>query len=316
MKAQISKNLHIFYCHADQDKKFYYDLIAHMSNLKQQIHFTSSDNYMVFPGRNWEKEITTHINNAEIIILLISPDFMASNQCYGIMQYALKKQVVDKTCVIPILLRPGDWKYAPFSHLQVLPTNRKPISQWRNHDEAFAEIAEQIRVEAENLICSQTLPIINNIQGTFINQTPSNTINTQNISKNSLISSHYNKRTIALLVVVYAIACAFMTFYSIISEGINTASTNTGLANIASSIGTALFLIIGIPVLVLDWSRATTLYGRINWQSMRGKKLFWLLSLYIVGFVPIFLGAYLVLTVWIYYQTLKLNKQNAANKTP
>ena len=61
------------------------------------------------------------------------------------MQQALQRHQEGQAFVIPILLRPLDWKYAPFAHLQILPSNAKPIVNWKNRDRAFVEVVAGIR---------------------------------------------------------------------------------------------------------------------------------------------------------------------------
>ena len=79
-------------------------------------------------GAEWVHEIEAHLNSAHIILLLVSPDLMASDYCYSIeMKLAMERHAAKTARVIPIILRPTDWKKAPFSKLQVLPSNHRPI---------------------------------------------------------------------------------------------------------------------------------------------------------------------------------------------
>src|SRR5262249_30570103 len=87
--------------------------------------------------------------SAQIIVLLISPDFLASDASYAEMELALQRHDVGLAYVIPLLLRPVDWKATPIARLQVLPHNEKPVAMWANPDAAFAEIAEEIRLVNE-----------------------------------------------------------------------------------------------------------------------------------------------------------------------
>src|SRR5207247_8975168 len=86
-------------------------------------------------------------NTAQIILLLISPDFMASDYCYKEMTQALERQKRGEAHVIPIILRPTHWQGAPFDNLQVLPEDGKPVvsKEWHSSDHAFFNIADGIR---------------------------------------------------------------------------------------------------------------------------------------------------------------------------
>lgn len=125
---------------------------ANQGNFKRQGLISAWHNRQITAGTNWAQEIDTHLNNASVILLLISSDFLASDYCYGIeMKRALERDQAKEARVIPILLRPVNWKGAPFEHLQVLPTEAKPISIWNNKDTAFTEVAAGIRRAIEDL---------------------------------------------------------------------------------------------------------------------------------------------------------------------
>jgi hypothetical protein len=95
---------------------------------------------------DWKKIVDHHLDTASIILLLISADFVASDYCYGIeMQRAMERHEAGETHIIPILLRPVDWQSAPFGKLKALPSNGTPITEWRNRDAAFADVAKGIR---------------------------------------------------------------------------------------------------------------------------------------------------------------------------
>jgi hypothetical protein len=61
------------------------------------------------------------------------------------MKRALARHSAGEARVIPVLLRAVDWRGAPFSHLQAVPTGGLPVTSWENQDEAFADIARAIR---------------------------------------------------------------------------------------------------------------------------------------------------------------------------
>src|SRR5262249_47979572 len=109
------------------------------------------DHY-ISPGSNRTQAISVHLERASVILLLVSADFLASDYCYGVeMQRALDRHQNKAACVIPILLRPVDYKDAPFAQLQALPTNTKPITSWSNQDEAFADVVSGLRQAIEDL---------------------------------------------------------------------------------------------------------------------------------------------------------------------
>ncbi len=74
----------------------------------------------------------TLLNTAQIILLLLSANFLASEHCHDVMMRALQKHKEDNVYVIPILLRPVNWEDSPVSALQAFPANGKPVTNWRN----------------------------------------------------------------------------------------------------------------------------------------------------------------------------------------
>jgi tetratricopeptide (TPR) repeat protein len=141
MTTQSTKPLKLFYCYAREDKALRDELDIHLSSLKRQNLVTSWYDGEIGPGTEWEKEIDKQLRSAHIILLLITPHFMASDYCYGTeMKRALERHQDGTARVIPVILRRTFWDGAPFRQLQVLPTDAKPVTQWTDRDEAFWDI--------------------------------------------------------------------------------------------------------------------------------------------------------------------------------
>ena len=146
MEAEASKVLKIFYCYARKDKPLREEMDLHLSTLKRLNHVITWADHEITPGEDWANSIDSHLNDADIIFLLVSPNFMGSDYCYGIeMRRALERHEQKQARVIPIILRPVDWEDAPFSRLQVLPTNALPVTSWADRDAAFADIVKNLR---------------------------------------------------------------------------------------------------------------------------------------------------------------------------
>lgn len=153
---ESTQPIKIFYCYARKDKRFRDMLEKYLSTMKRSNWVSSWHDGMIEAGEDWERKIDEQIKAANVIFLLISPDFMASDYCYGVeMKCALERHKAKKACVIPIILRPTDWEDAPFARLQVLPTNAKPLARWQDRDEAFLDIARGIRKAVGKLLISQ-----------------------------------------------------------------------------------------------------------------------------------------------------------------
>ena len=146
------KTIEIFYSYAHEDEKMRQQLEKHLSLLKNQHFISGWKDRDIKAGEEWKGKISDHLLAANIILLLISPDFMASPYCYSIeMKEAMKRHKAGEARIIPIILRPVDWRQAPFSKLQALPKDGKPVTSWPNQDEAFLDVAQGIRRVVEDL---------------------------------------------------------------------------------------------------------------------------------------------------------------------
>lgn len=138
--------IELFYVYSRKDDALRKQLDTHLSALKREDLISTWHDQEILPGSLRERDSSNHLNNADIVLLLISSDFIASDYCYGIeMQRALEQHTTGEATVIPIILRPTDWTQAPFAKLEALPANGKPITTWSNRDAAFAHVVQEIR---------------------------------------------------------------------------------------------------------------------------------------------------------------------------
>lgn len=158
-----TKTIEIFFSYSHRDQRFREQLETHLSFLKREGYVSSWHDRKIGAGKEWAGQIDVHLNAAQIILLLISADFVASNYCYDIeMKRALARHEAGEARVIPIILRGADWENAPFGKLKALPTDGKPISSWSNRDAAYLNVAQGVRKAVEELSNnSEVLPQAN-----------------------------------------------------------------------------------------------------------------------------------------------------------
>ncbi|MDF7807251.1 toll/interleukin-1 receptor domain-containing protein [Pontiellaceae bacterium B12219] len=134
----------ISYCHADDAYRA--ELEAHLSMLKKNKHVTSWTDRCIVGGEDWSKEISTKLEQAHIILLLISVDFLKSDYCYEVeAKRALERHKAGDSVIIPIVLRHCDWKESPFGRIQGYPKNAHPIKAWSDKDEAWLNVIDGIK---------------------------------------------------------------------------------------------------------------------------------------------------------------------------
>jgi hypothetical protein len=140
------KGIEIFFSYSHKDEELRDELENHLSTLKQLKLITAWHDKEIGAGKDWAHEINTRISKACIILLLVSPHFIASRYCFSVeMVKAMERHEAGEARVIPILIRPVDWEGVPFDKLQMLPKGAKAVTSWSNRDEAFADIAKSIR---------------------------------------------------------------------------------------------------------------------------------------------------------------------------
>ncbi len=143
----------IFVSYVRADETLRSELAKHLKPMKREGLITDwyADN--VEAGGEQKKESKAHLDTARIILLLVSPDFLASDYHYDFeMARALERHNAGTARVIPIMLKQTEgWEQTEFHKLLALPRDGRPVKQWSDRDEAFAKIAREIRVVAEKL---------------------------------------------------------------------------------------------------------------------------------------------------------------------
>ncbi len=149
----------LFYSYAPsaKDEALREELEKHLVGLQRKGLIEGWSRREISAGKEQQQEIDKHLETASVILLLISPDFLASDYYYSAeMLRAMERHQAGDARVIPILLRPVYIEDEPFTRLASLPTNGKPISMWRNRDAAFADIAKEINKSIKELQGSST----------------------------------------------------------------------------------------------------------------------------------------------------------------
>jgi hypothetical protein len=143
----------IVFCYAHEDEKFLNELLKQLSPWQGVIATWSDQN--IPGGQDRQQVMQAHMDSAQVIMLLVSPDFIHSNSYE--MQYAIDLCGYKNTCVIPVILRPIDWQATPIGKLQALPppNGEKPVVEWRNRDRALYEVAMGLRTVLFPLLSSE-----------------------------------------------------------------------------------------------------------------------------------------------------------------
>jgi len=143
----------VFISYSHKDEALRDSLDTHLSNLRWDGVISSWYDRQLTAGMQWDDKIKAELESADIILLLISPDFIASQYCRDVeIPMALQRHESRQASVVPVILRPFDWFSAPFAKLQAFPKDAKPVTTWPNQDEAFVSIAQGIRTAAKLML--------------------------------------------------------------------------------------------------------------------------------------------------------------------
>ena len=136
----------IFISYSHRDEKYKDELLRHLRILEKQGVATFWDTSLILAGADWSQEITKAIDEAEVAILLISPDFLASDYVSEKELPALLKRAKSRnTIVLPILVRPTRWtSVSELAQFQFLNDVREPLSSSSRKDEDYAKISQHI----------------------------------------------------------------------------------------------------------------------------------------------------------------------------
>jgi internalin A len=142
----------LFFCYSHKDEGLRDELETHLKLLQRQRIISMWHDRRISPGSEWDREIDKRLERATIILLLISADFIASDYCWDKeVKRALERHAAKEATVIPVLLRPCDWRSAPFGNLEGLPAGMRPVTAWQDRDTAWTDVASAIRAIAERM---------------------------------------------------------------------------------------------------------------------------------------------------------------------
>lgn len=124
-----SAPLRVFLSYSRQDEALREELEVHLAGLRREGRIELWQDRNIEAGQEWEAELQKSLETTQIFLLLVSPQFLASDAIWGRdLKRALQLHEAGTARVIPIILRPCDWQSTPFAKLQVLPRDGQPIT--------------------------------------------------------------------------------------------------------------------------------------------------------------------------------------------
>ena len=160
----MSEPLEVLCCYAREDREMMMQLKKYLTPLEKLGQITIWSDIDVNAGEAWDQELQQHLESADIILLLLSPDFLAADYCYSAeMQRIMQRHAQGSATVIPIVLRVVHLTGMPFANLQRLPRAGRPINKWPDRDDVFHDILGELnqviaRIQMERLRAQMKRP--------------------------------------------------------------------------------------------------------------------------------------------------------------
>ena len=140
-----ARKLKVFVSYAHEDEPYLKALDKHLASLKRSERIELWSDSALHAGQEWDHSIKQSLSQADIVLLLISADFMASQYIWEHeLRLAMDRHHAGQSSVVPLFIRPCDWHDAPFGKLQGLPRNAEPVGD-PNNDSAWTQVAKEIR---------------------------------------------------------------------------------------------------------------------------------------------------------------------------
>ncbi|HEV8040387.1 MAG TPA: macro domain-containing protein [Bryobacteraceae bacterium] len=147
----------VFISYSHKDQVLREELEKQLTILKRQGVIKIWHDRKITAGSEWRGAIDENLTSANLVLLLISPDFIASDYCYDVeMECAMRRHESREARVIPVILRQFMWDKAPFAKLQALPTDGKAVMGWDDRDDALYNIASGIRATVESMLAARS----------------------------------------------------------------------------------------------------------------------------------------------------------------
>ncbi len=140
----MNGKVEIFIIFDKEDVNSLRELKNHLRSLEMQDIITVWDSSQIVAGTDWKQTINSHLETASVFLLLLSANFIASQDVYNLALRAMAKRASAKV-IVPVLLQFVDWEDSAFGKLAPLPYNGRFISDWSNRNAAYVDVVKGIR---------------------------------------------------------------------------------------------------------------------------------------------------------------------------
>lgn len=136
----------VFISYSHQDEAHLKNIHTHLALLRREGKIDQWHDHKILAGDVIDDAVIKRLDESDIFLALVSPDFIASNYCYEKeMQFAMEKHSKGETRIIPVILEPCEWLSSPLKKFKAIPKDGKPVSEWTNKNTAYLDIISELR---------------------------------------------------------------------------------------------------------------------------------------------------------------------------
>ncbi len=136
----------LFFSYSHQDEELRNELETHLATLKREGLIEAFHDRRIPAGAHLDEAIDAYLEEADVILCLVSPDFINSEYCYSReMRRALERDASGAARVVPVIVRHCDWQNTPLAKLRGTPRDNRPVKSWPDRDEAWLDVARDVR---------------------------------------------------------------------------------------------------------------------------------------------------------------------------
>ena len=148
----ISMKIKLFYSYSHKDSEFRESLETSLAVLRNNKIIDEWHDEKIVAGDDWNQEIENNMKDSHIILLLFSPDFIASEACKKEIDLAVQLKQNEGVIFIPIILRDCAWTdINNIANIEALPKKGTPITKWNDKDSAWRSVYEGIKLQVEKI---------------------------------------------------------------------------------------------------------------------------------------------------------------------
>ncbi len=136
----------VFYAYAPEDEALRNRLDVHLAVLTREGLIEPWHDGRITPGTEWSAEVRRQLDEADVVLLLVTADFLAWSQGWEVeVCRSMERHDLGEACVVPVILRPCDWRNTPLAKLQEVPKDGTPVTRWPDPEDAWVDVAQRIR---------------------------------------------------------------------------------------------------------------------------------------------------------------------------